>query len=78
MLYLLDNIRNCNVVDSKNSKDGRTLLHLAAVHNDAKLCQTLIDNGASVDSLLITASVSTTIWIFSKQIGGCISLRTII
>jgi hypothetical protein len=54
---MLNELKDINVIQTANTVDGRTLLHLAAAENDDAFCEKLLKYGALVNSLMITSEV---------------------
>ena len=54
---MLNELKDINVIQTANTVDGRTLLHLAAAENDDAFCEKLLNYGARVNSLMKTSAV---------------------
>jgi ankyrin repeat protein len=54
---MLNELKDINVIQTVNTVDGRTLLHLAAAENDDAFCEKLLKYGALVNSLMKTSEV---------------------
>jgi hypothetical protein len=46
------------VVNSTNIYDGCSILHLAAADNNLKICKRLVENGADLNQIMKTSTVS--------------------